>query len=157
MDQEKFQFTHPGKGATCLKEIACASASFQFTHPGKGATASHICPLTTHCVSIHAPWEGCDCGLSLRSLHQPCFNSRTLGRVRLDGFSQSGVVNVFQFTHPGKGATSQMLGQPTTGAFQFTHPGKGATSPHYYPNGGQARFNSRTLGRVRRWRSLHTS
>ena len=38
-DQYKFQFTHPGKGATKLFEGI----------PGG------------HQVSIHAPWEGCDC------------------------------------------------------------------------------------------------
>ena len=34
-----FQFTHPGKGATGFTNTLLASATeFQFTHPGKGAT-----------------------------------------------------------------------------------------------------------------------
>ena len=36
---ERFQFTHPGKGATCRWAIYGHCHAFQFTHPGKGATA----------------------------------------------------------------------------------------------------------------------
>ena len=81
-------------------------------------------------VSIHAPWEGCDvtANTSLTKLQE------------------------FQFTHPGKGATTQLfragilagvsIHAPWEGCdslvflicsvtvlFQFTHPGKGATCP----------------------------
>ena len=77
------------------------------------------------------------------------FNSRTLGRVRLDGESLVVLACRFQFTHPGKGATYNGIGSvvnfqvsiyaPWEGCdpilhrpschtkFQFTHPGKGAT------------------------------
>ena len=124
------------------------------------------------CVSIHAPWEGCD--------------------------DYEVVVDLckvtFQFTHPGKGATPSRRGDarlphvsihaPWEGCdyrplrppdasrrFQFTHPGKGATiigktkrevkrvSIHAPWEGCDANtkyyilytpsFNSRTLGRVR--------
>ena len=34
---------------------------FQFTHPGKGATLVEGAILAFKAVSIHAPWEGCDC------------------------------------------------------------------------------------------------
>ena len=33
---------------------------FQFTHPGKGATGRYEPPSRLSRVSIHAPWEGCD-------------------------------------------------------------------------------------------------
>ena len=78
----------------------------------------------------------------------------------------------FQFTHPGKGATTRWRGRRSpihrfnsrtlgrvrqatrrslrqSAVFQFTHPGKGATRrscPMTSPGGC---FNSRTLGRVR--------
>ena len=125
-----FQFTHPGKGATAsrprLRTLMLrfnsrtlgrvrpqagnaainAYMQFQFTHPGKGATRSGaflypdqgsfnsrtlgrvrprscVSPLEGRQVSIHAPWEGCD--LSTKFLHDYLW---------------------FQFTHPGKGATS---------------------------------------------------
>ena len=124
-------------------------------------------------VSIHAPWEGCDYTRYLYSTFFQRFNSRTLGRVRLprclaiDAYSI-----VFQFTHPGKGATKGDLKTITEHIkFQFTHPGKGATLPTWvrypassfqftHPGKGAtcftimigtslSRFNSRTLGRVR--------
>ena len=80
-------------------------------------------------VSIHAPWEGCDTNLNIYM------------RLRA----------TFQFTHPGKGATTEVfiidlprgvsIHAPWEGCdsqivrvviapivFQFTHPGKGATS-----------------------------
>ena len=33
---------------------------FQFTHPGRGATVKEVCDLFDFKVSIHAPREGCD-------------------------------------------------------------------------------------------------
>ena len=125
----EFQFTHPGKGATHLaEEIAKDEAKFQFTHPGKGATGSSRTPqvmLTSFNsrtlgrvrpfifnragvylpVSIHAPWEGCDVKISLQSSSTSSFNSRTLGRVRRGGGEILDRIYMFQFTHPGKGAT----------------------------------------------------
>ena len=57
-------------------------------------------------VSIHAPWEGCD-----------CTDAKAVTRI-----------GKFQFTHPGKGATIGVHTEEATYIqFQFTHPGKGAT------------------------------
>ena len=78
---------------------------------------------------------------------------------------------MFQFTHPGKGATrerAEALSQKLVsihapwegcdfarylprceGRFQFTHPGKGATSCPMTSACQSFSFNSRTLGRVR--------
>ena len=65
-DREKFQFTHPGRGATHAlrrpptrsasfnsrtpggvrhqaQDTAKTSRTFQFTHPGRGATSPHNC------------------------------------------------------------------------------------------------------------------
>ena len=56
---------------------------------------------------------------------------------------------LFQFTHPGKGATGLVEACRRDALFQFTHPGKGAT---YTPTREEVTcscFNSRTLGRVR--------
>ena len=51
---------------------------FQFTHPGKGATNAKAIETMTPLVSIHAPWEGCDCvklsivwGVVEVSIHAP--------------------------------------------------------------------------------------
>ena len=57
----KFQFTHPGKGATYrFLFTGCGELLFQFTHPGKGATTATAFTTLVGNVSIHAPWEGCD-------------------------------------------------------------------------------------------------
>ena len=122
---------------------------FQFTHPGKGATSSDGLINVPTSVSIHAPWEGCDCDderihakpefqfthpgkgatrpFGFSSAPRGCFNSRTLGRVRQYDLDY----DVYDFQ------------------FQFTHPGKGATVCLTSASIGRSGFNSRTLGRVR--------
>ena len=82
-------------------------------------------------VSIHAPREGCD----LSVLPVMCHSV------------------LFQFTHPGRGATS--LRPPLASfqpQFQFTHPGRGATLQIKLYLLVQVSFNSRTPGGVRRSR-----
>ena len=90
-------------------------------------------------VSIHAPWEGCDLPSLTMRYALNSFNSRTLGRVRQLKKGQSFDAYLFQFTHPGKGATllhGQIL---LLLMFQFTHPGKGATTIYHQPQ-GRGRF-----------------
>ena len=104
------------------------SVWFQFTHPGKGATKEGVFLDLCKLVSIHAPWEGCDCRSGQDSRRYSCFNSRTLGRVRLSHSCRTPHSLMFQFTHPGKGATIFCsIYSASCGKFQFTHPGKGAT------------------------------
>ena len=64
-----------------------------------GATTSLL-------VSIHAPREGCDLRRASRSTTTGCFNSRTPGGVRLVSVSVDYAISMFQFTHPGRGATT---------------------------------------------------
>ena len=40
--------------------MAKKATKFQFTHPGKGATYDDALLPILREVSIHAPWEGCD-------------------------------------------------------------------------------------------------
>ena len=57
---------------------------------------------------------------------------------------------VFQFTHPGRGATlSDIADEPILVRFQFTHPGRGATVGCSGTSAGRRGFNSRTPGGVR--------
>ena len=57
----EFQFTHPGRGATKLKKgLSFDDYLFQFTHPGRGATFGLLSQMYSFRVSIHAPREGCD-------------------------------------------------------------------------------------------------
>ena len=57
----KFQFTHPGRGATFDNQFLRGFfLQFQFTHPGRGATTASPRFYLGRFVSIHAPREGCD-------------------------------------------------------------------------------------------------
>ena len=132
-----------------------ACCVFQFTHPGKGATLDITEASIKRYVSIHAPWEGCDSPSSVRfsscssfnsrtlgrvrllllaswMRSSSSFNSRTLGRVRLPWMRSPAPLQMFQFTHPGKGATGKgSVDRDGVNKFQFTHPGKGATAITY--------------------------
>ena len=102
---------------------------FQFTHPGKGATVGLSHTQRYKKVSIHAPWEGCDQILVAILCRGVKFQFTHPGK----GATAEGTQNIirlqaFQFTHPGKGATvvHEMMMRGYN-VFQFTHPGKGAT------------------------------
>ena len=59
---------------------------FQFTHPGRGATkVRQTCLVAISLVSIHAPREGCDCTNRVYLCSLLRFNSRTPGGVRQCG------------------------------------------------------------------------
>ena len=88
-----------------------------------------------HQVSIHAPREGCDTRRKTRQRRARRFNSRTPGGVRPFHRIYDGKHLLFQFTHPGRGAT-------------YMHSG-GSTFP--------ACFNSRTPGGVRLFFELRQS
>ena len=102
-----FQFTHPGKGAThTFFRLLSVTSEFQFTHPGKGATAGR-------------------CNFLALLL---CFNSRTLGRVRRTCTSIHGLTTTVSIHAPWEGCDlSACANLSTESVFQFTHPGKGAT------------------------------
>ena len=102
----KFQFTHPGRGATkagiyptlvdtrfnsrtpggvrlSLTPRNVTELAFQFTHPGRGATRERKLISGGEVVSIHAPREGCDANRQDQTTKPKSFNSRTPGGVRL--------------------------------------------------------------------------
>ena len=193
----RFQFTHPGRGATAKKAGGYTGiAGFNSRTPGgvRHATTS-VAPASTigfnsrtpggvrpvsslgagddFGVSIHAPREGCDSSLTgAHTPHAASFNSRTPGGVRLvliitpmgdrhvsihapregcDHDELCSVIgrSVFQFTHPGRGATINSMAQKLFGVFQFTHPGRGATGSPTTMEIPPSGFNSRTPGGVR--------
>ena len=128
--QQKFQSTHPARGATiAARNFANAimisihapregcdgrtetetaherQGAFQSTHPARGATRRRRAPREEEGISIHAPREGCD------------------GRL----WYTIDVVEGFQSTHPARGATISMYGHGGMWIFQSTHPARGAT------------------------------
>ena len=65
------------------------------------------------------------------------------------GYGFEITINPFQFTHPGRGATSLPMCSRTCATFQFTHPGRGATKMVRILRTQHTCFNSRTPGGVR--------
>ena len=117
-----------------------------------GGVRLHNCQPTdtASIVSIHAPREGCDRGISSWRPPAVCFNSRTPGGVRLTYANILRMSYMFQFTHPGRGATPDFSERASAIArFQFTHPGRGATSKDLHVHYRDNCFNSRTPGGVR--------
>ena len=79
------------------------------------------------------------------------FNSRTLGRVRHSLVKCSVTMTHVSIHAPWEGCDASNAGKLSfTTTFQFTHPGKGATTALTHSVCSPTSFNSRTLGRVRR-------
>ena len=133
MKKLQFQSTHPVRGATARRaehplhrvyfnprtpcgvrleasQKLAAEKLFQSTHPVRGATAVAEREVVEHRISIHAPRAGCDAvganGRARRnaiSIHAP--------RAGCDWLwyeSQSQSIEIFQSTHPVRGATANM-------------------------------------------------
>ena len=104
---QAFQFTHPGKGATDVSNLIGVMDAVSIHAPWEGCDVVVVYAKESARVSIHAPWEGCDTSKEDKGYDYCCFNSRTLGRVRRNSTPGRISVSLFQFTHPGKGATSR--------------------------------------------------
>ena len=127
----KFQFTHPGRGATSLTTSEAEEYLFQFTHPGRGATRAY----------------------SLIALMLCGFNSRTPGGVRLVPDSGYSGVGMFQFTHPGRGATRKTEMDDEHLEVSIHAPREGCDKAYSVDLRLFRCFNSRTPGGVRRLNS----
>ena len=81
--------------------------------------------LAYHQVSIHAPREGCDSALKTNDYDTRSFNSRTPGGVRhlLPHLIHN--QDMFQFTHPGRGATDELHGEFRAGKVSIHAPREG--------------------------------
>ena len=149
--RRRFQFTHPGKGATVAPVARGLLLLVSIHAPWKGCDYRRrggVDDLAR--VSIHAPWKGCDRPEGGQTHHQSRFNSRTLERVRLNSFYSCYLCDRVSIHAPWKGCdvgvaesvkgisrfNSRTLERvrhraegliPDSEKFQFTHPGKGAT------------------------------
>ena len=147
-----FNSRTPGGVLLLYTPFSTVPEKFQFTHPGRGATFKDIEGGKLRGVSIHAPREGCDCSsleeVRVKGLFQfthpgrgatskrylyyrsaSSFNSRTPGGVRrltpdlvLDAFYR------FNSRTPGGVRLNDRRIQLERDWFQFTHPGRGATA-----------------------------
>ena len=81
--KQEFQFTHPGRGATCFVIGSCLLPKVSIHAPREGCDYMRAYSfMAKDPVSIHAPREGCDTLLPIYSLSEQSFNSRTPGGVR---------------------------------------------------------------------------
>ena len=125
---EKFQFTHPGKGATTLPcRIDYTRAGFNSRTLGRVRLLQFLPDRAVSLVSIHAPWEGCDIKVIVLGEQELKFQFTHPGKGATCNSCQIEPSVWFQFTHPGKGATTFRGAKQPYSEFQFTHPGKGAT------------------------------
>ena len=85
------------------------SVRFQFTHPGKGATLDLSLYLAYQPVSIHAPWEGCDIWRNTCVIKAVTFQFTHPGKGATLHRDEVKEYIKFQFTHPGKGATGRSI------------------------------------------------
>ena len=104
---------------------------FQFTHPGRGATQFFQLGDVEVAVSIHAPREGCDCAPVVAFADTISFNSRTPGGVRLPLSMMSRAPLLFQFTHPGRGATPYTLDNGTQDEVSIHAPREGCDDAYW--------------------------
>ena len=125
---QSFNSRTPGGVRPSFSFASAIAARFQFTHPGRGATRRLSLCHRPQAVSIHAPREGCDFDTSAQRQTTITFQFTHPGR----GATHSSEIRFtasfwFQFTHPGRGATGVKHIYLAPGTFQFTHPGRGAT------------------------------
>ena len=132
----EFQFTHPGRGATFVCLIGgFLSIRFNSRTPGGVRHFHVIIGRYLDSVSIHAPREGCDPNLAKAPV----------------------ILLMFQFTHPGRGATiSKSLPTPRL-SVSIHAPREGCDLSEDSLISSEQSFNSRTPGGVRRTRSIALS
>ena len=148
-----FQFTHPGRGATwCFWLFRLLWSRFNSRTPGGVRRIIGHVLFRDITVSIHAPREGCDQYSRKSFLRVGSFNSRTPGGVRLGNVNlrrPTAKVSIHAPREGCDGTSSRAL--ISSLMFQFTHPGRGATYTKRRTRQRRARrFNSRTPGGVRR-------
>ena len=140
------------RGATCVVMTETHAVRFQSTHPMRGATCRLSARDTLSQISIHAPHARCDQIGRFFSIAFWYFNPRTPCEVRRQLNHYGCRLQLFQSTHPMRGATLSAIYlqiapqhfNPRTPCevrltssdlpklpppFQSTHPMRGATRP----------------------------
>ena len=109
---------------------SCISLEFQSTHPARGATGGqHWGGHIRGHISIHAPREGCDAGLSFSLAPPAYFNPRTPRGVRPQDYRAFVAEFLISIHAPREGCDlPSLLWVPYSNIFQSTHPARGATA-----------------------------
>ena len=123
--------------------------------PREGCDATNDALKLAKSVSIHAPREGCDSKPATDGAVVRSFNSRTPGGVRLLALMYGCLHPMFQFTHPGRGATGLGHIPPVLQGVSIHAPREGCDWCFWFFRFLWSCFNSRTPGGVRRPVPLH--
>ena len=128
-----FQFTHPGKGATRSPRIDGDAEDVSIHAPWEGcdicASSQTLHKIGFNSRTLGRVRRGC-AGVLWGSY---CFNSRTLGRVRRAITAWHDTTIGVSIHAPWEGCdSSRSFTFSTRALFQFTHPGKGATGKIHY-------------------------
>ena len=128
LHQDRFQSTHPLRGATAPQEIMPHVEAISIHAPLAGCDQAVVDKKQDRRhISIHAPLAGCDFWLLSReawiqiSIHAPLAGCDLINSVNKEK------VKSFQSTHPLRGATAPAAGKLLGQSFQSTHPLRGAT------------------------------
>ena len=104
-------------------------------------------------ISIHAPRAGCDRSYRMDGSLRHDFNPRTPCGVRLMSSRPSAVSQVFQSTHPVRGATANAVTKGVITSISIHAPRAGCDSWAWYSSTEPNNFNPRTPCGVRPFQS----
>ena len=141
----KFQSTHPIRGAT-RNVIRISRHGYNFNprtpYGVRLNTFQRKCSLIH--ISIHAPHTGCDVFALLQLGQSRHFNPRTPYGVRPDVPQTYDSIDIFQSTHPIRGATCVRSSSQRLHVISIHAPARGATFPLSLSFGADDDFNPRT-------------
>ena len=148
----EFQSTHPARGATPGAIVRPGSLDISIHAPREGCDRILCWCSPGYCrpISIHAPREGCDSNFAI-TLPPPLpdFNPRTPRGVRPVARTQRPGPNIFQSTHPARGATVGRLLRELVPVISIHAPREGCDQRRPLHPFGDADFNPRTPRGVR--------
>ena len=103
----RFQSTHPLRGATFIShKLFIAVPVISIHAPLAGCDEAHLYLARRKKISIHAPLAGCDAKFFADiPIYDTNFNPRTPCGVRRNTITISSAEDIFQSTHPLRGAT----------------------------------------------------
>ncbi len=147
----RFQFTHPGRGATS-SSANLSRMLYCFNSRTPGGVRQHSSSQTPYLCSFNSRTPGGVRRIAVSEQTTPHerFNSRTPGGVRLVVAMRPISLLQFQFTHPGRGATSPHFIFCKEDTVSIHAPREGCDLLALFVLSTLLSFNSRTPGGVRR-------
>ena len=126
-----FQSTHPSRGATLKVSDIDLKTRISIHVPLAGCDrVAAVGDVNAHAISIHAPLAGCDTDRRTKTCKSSYFNLRTLRGVRPGLPCNSCTPEYFNPRTPRGVRLAHLRTGLSPQVFQSTHPSRGATEPH---------------------------